>query len=193
MGKTVYKNSIESKRKIASAYLTFIAENNTSFTVTDIVKRVGINRGTFYLHFSNLDSVKNYIEDEISSNFRVLEQDFRQSEIDKCPEIIISKVNEIFSKDINFYKLIINTSPNTNLMDMIKGYIINSISNNFKIMKYVMNYDNFKMIVQYIVGGVLNTYSEWFRGHLECSLDDLALIMAKMIKVGVRGYLSNVN
>lgn len=190
MSKTEYKNSIQSRRKIASAYLSLLANKNNKFTVTDIVKKIGINRGTFYLHFKNLDEVASYIEDELADNFKVIEEDFRQNEIDKSPEIILNKFNEIFSKDIEYYRLVINVcEQNTVLVEKIKRYLINTISNNFKVMKYVMDHENFKIVVQYIVGGVVNAYMNWFKGKINCDLSRLSLLLSKMIKDGLKGVI----
>ena len=43
MKKAEYKNSIQSKKKITSTYLTLLIEKGDKFTVTDLVKRAGIN------------------------------------------------------------------------------------------------------------------------------------------------------
>ena len=104
MKKAEYKNAIQSKKKISSTYLTLLIETDNKFSVTDIVKAAGINRGTFYLHFKNLDDVAKYIEDELAANFKELEIDFRMSDIDHLPEVMIEKLNEILSKDLDYYR-----------------------------------------------------------------------------------------
>ena len=188
--KAEYKNAIQSRRKICSAYLTLLTETNNKFSVTDIVKLAGINRGTFYLHFENLQAVEKSIIEELANNFKVLEQDFRQAEIDKTPELILNKFNEILLKDLDYYRLIINASENYNLIEKIKVSILTAISNNFKIMQYVMNYDHFKMVVQYIVGGVIDTYIDWFKGNLTCSIEEISSFLSKLIKGGLKGCIN---
>ena len=94
------------------------------------------------------------------------------------------------SKDLEYFKLVINASENSNLMDRIKASILESISNNFQIIKYVSNYEKFKIVVQYIVGGVLDAYIDWFKGNIKCSLDEMSSFLAILIKNGVRGYIT---
>ena len=188
--KAEYKNAKLSKKKICSAYLNLLVNKGKSFTVTDIVKLTNINRGTFYLHYSSIKDVEQAIEEDLANNFKSLERDFRQVEIDKSPEIIVKKLNEILSKDLDYYKLLIKAKDSTYLIDKIKNYLFKSISNNFMIMRYVMNYENFKIIVQYIVSGVLDTYIDWFKGNINCTLEELSAILCKIIKGGLRGYLS---
>lgn len=189
MKKAEYKNSILSKKKIASTYLKLLIETGNKFTVTDVVNAVGMNRGTFYLHFKNLDDVAKYIEDELASNFKELEIDFRMTDIDHFPEVMIERLNELLSKDIDYYRLIITATGNGNLMEKIKNSILKSISNNFKIMKYVTNYENFKMVVQYVVGGVVNVYTDWFKGNINCMLDDLKKFLPMLIRQGLKGII----
>lgn len=189
MKKAEYKNSILSKKKIASTYLKLLIETGNKFTVTDVVNAVGMNRGTFYLHFKNLDDVAKYIEDELASNFKELEIDFRMTDIDHFPEVMIERLNELLSKDIDYYRLIITATGNNNLMEKIKNSILKSISNNFKIMKYVTNYENFKMVVQYVVGGVVNVYTDWFKGNINCMLDDLKKFLPMLIRQGLKGII----
>lgn len=191
MKKAEYKNAIQSKKKISSTYLTLLIETDNKFSVTDIVKAAGINRGTFYLHFKNLDDVAKYIEDELAANFKELEIDFRMSDIDHLPEVMIEKLNEILSKDLDYYRLIITASDNGNLMEKIKNSILKSIANNFKIMKYVTNYEIFKIVVQYIVGGVVNVYTDWFKGNINCKLEDLHKFLPTLIRNGIKGIIRN--
>lgn len=184
----IQKFNIEQK-KISSTYLTLLIEADNKFTVTDVVNAAGINRGTFYLHFKNLDDVAQYIENELASNFKELEIDFRMADIDHLPEVMIGRLNEILSKDIDYYRLIITATGNGNLMEKIKNSILKSISNNFKIMKYVTNYENFKMVVQYVVGGVVNVYTDWFKGNINCKLDDLKHFLPTLIRQGIKGII----
>lgn len=190
MKKNEYKNAIRSKKKIASAYLKLLNKHE-KFTITDIVDLAEINRGTFYLHFKNLTDVDRYIEEGLAENFKVLEEDFRQSDLSKTPEIILNKLNVVLLKDLEFYKLIVHSSETIHLMKKIENSIMKSISNNFKIMKYVNNYERFKIIVEYIVGGTITSYSEWIKGNIDCDIYTLSANIADLIKKGLVGVLSD--
>jgi len=190
--KAEYKNAIETKRKICAAYLSLL-KNGSKFSVTDIVKAAGINRGTFYLHYNSINDVAHAIEEELASNFKILELGFRQIEIDKQPEFIVNKFNEILSNNLEFYKLLFNTKETHVLVEKIKVSILKAISNNFMVMRYVMNYENFKVIVKYIVGGVLDAYIDWLKGNITYSLEELGEVVCKMIKGGLKGYLTYAN
>ena len=193
MKKQEYKNSIISKKKIASAYLSLLIENPDSVNVTEIVKKAGLHRGTFYIHFENVKMVEQHIEHELAQNFKDLETDFRLVQIDKTPEIILDKLNEILKKDLDFYRLFIRAAINTNLMETIKKSILVSISNNFQVMRYVMNYERFKIVIQYIAGGVIGTYSDWLMGNIDCTLEELSMHLTDLIKTGLKEFIQDGN
>lgn len=193
MIKQEYKNAIISKKKIASAYLKLMVESPNNVTVTEIVKIAGLNRGTFYLHFNNVKEVEEFIGNELSENFKDLETDFRQIQIDKTPETILNKLNEIIQKDLDFYRLFIKAASGTSLMDIVKKSVLISISNNFKVMRYVMNYERFKVVVQYVTGGVMDTYTDWLKGNIDCSLEELSLHLSNLIKTGLKEFINNEN
>ena len=193
MQKQEYKNSILTKKKITSAYLNLLIEKPETINVTEIVKRSGINRGTFYLHFNNVKAVEQYIERELANNFKNLELDCRYGQINKTPEIILSKLNEILLKDLEFYRLFICAVSKSNLMETIKKSLLISISNNFKVMKYVMNYERFKIVVQYIVCGAIDVYTDWFKGNIDCTIEELSNNLVLLIKNGLKDFIIDEN
>ncbi|MBR2969941.1 MAG: hypothetical protein IKC49_02680 [Clostridia bacterium] len=192
MTKKTYKNAIETKKKISTAYLELLSSGNTQPNVTDLVDRAKINRGTFYLHFKNISEVSDFVNITLSENFKGLEREFRSVDIDNLPSVIIGKVNEILSQDLDYYKLLINASDNCNIMDKIKYYIIASIYNNFKLMKYITNLDRFKTAIHYIVSGILAIYIQWFKGEIEGDLSSLCEHMTCLISSGLKGYIKTL-
>ena len=193
MQKQEYKNTIQTKKKISAAYLELLIEKPESISVTEIVKKAEINRGTFYLHFENVKAVEKHIENELAQNFKDLELDFRQIQIDQTPETILNKFNEILLRDLDFYRLFIRAASETNLMETIKKSLLISISNNFKVMRYVMNYERFKTVVQYIAGGAINVYTDWFKGNIDCTIEELSTNLAMLIKRGLKDFIKDGN
>ena len=189
MKKQEYKNSKQSKKKIASAYLKLLVESPADLNVTQIVKNAEINRGTFYLHFANVKAVDEYIQSELAENFKNLEEEFREIQVDLTPEIILNKLNEILLCDLEFYKLIINAGS-SNLMEKIKEIILVAISNNFMVMRYVTDFERFKVVIQYIVGGGIDAYVNWLNGKINCSLDELCVYLSSLIKHGLKGVIN---
>ena len=73
--KAEYRSSIRSKTMIKEAMLELMVEKPfDKITITDIVKKADINRGTFYAHYDNtsevLKSISASVMDEIASAFK---------------------------------------------------------------------------------------------------------------------------
>lgn len=67
MKKTTYINSIRSCKKIQQAVLALAKEVNDikDLTITNVVEKAKINRGTFYNHYSSIEEVVDDIEKEL--------------------------------------------------------------------------------------------------------------------------------
>lgn len=191
MDKKIYASSIARKKEIARAYIELL-NTKKKFSVTDLVAQAKINRGTFYLHFKNLNDVENYIEEYLAQNFKMLEVDFRLTDISKTPEVILNKLNEILLKDLEFYKVIIRAENNA-LMKKIQHSVFVSISNNFEIMKYVTKLENFEITVRQIVGGCTGVYTDWLKGKINCPITEVSEFMTKLIRNGLNGVIKYGN
>lgn len=188
MEKSEYKNAIENKKKMIQAFLK-LSIDKEKFTVTDLVKLAGVNRGTFYLHFKSLDDVGKLIEQKLVQNFKVLEEEFRVCDISQTPEIMMERLNEIIMKDYDFYKMIIISNKSVNLMEEIRSTILNSISNNFRVMRYVTDINKFKIVVHYITGGVISIYTSWFKGIIDYNLKEITEFCKNLITSGLKGVV----
>lgn len=188
--KKEYKNAKITKRKIAMAYLVLFKEKQNNFTICDLVKQANINRGTFYLHFKSKEEVWDMIVRGVTSKFKVIEEQFRTFDIDRTPEVILNKLNLIIKSDVEFFTLVVGAGEQINLIEKIKIAILNSISNNFKVMKYIFSMEHFNIVSQYIVGGVVNTYKEWFNKNIKCDLDEITTFLSILIKQGLKGCIN---
>ncbi|HNB53818.1 MAG TPA: TetR/AcrR family transcriptional regulator, partial [Anaerolineales bacterium] len=64
--KAEYRSSIRSKRLIRQAFVELLKEKDLEkITVTNIITRANINRGTFYAHYQDVRAVIEQIENEI--------------------------------------------------------------------------------------------------------------------------------
>ena len=117
MAKAEYKSAIRSRKLIRTAFVELMQEKDTDkITVTDIVKRADINRGTFYAHYSDTHAVLEQIENEFlqhileildDSNYETFIQNpypvFQSHIIKSFPIKESEKSNPSFLAAIHFY------------------------------------------------------------------------------------------
>jgi|SRR5699024_865793 len=72
---------IKTKKAIKDAFIDIIKENGReSISITKLAKKAQINRGTFYLHYQNIDELANeFYDDFISQLYDLFEKDLNKS------------------------------------------------------------------------------------------------------------------
>lgn len=187
MKKAEYKNAIETKRKISFAYLKLLKDNPKDVSISKIVKVASVTRGTFYLHFKNINDLEVHIQNNLSEDFKCIETAFRQFDLDEFPDKVVLKINELLKKNIEYYRLVASVFKNNYVVEQVKESIFKSVSNNFNLMKYITDMNRFKSVVEYLSAGLMSVYSKWLKNEISMSLDDLAPLLSSLIKNGVKG------
>lgn len=157
--------------------------------VTDIVTMAGVNRSTFYLHFASVDDLKCQLENQLISDFRAIEHEFRLCEIDKNPELVLNKINNLLLSDLKLYRMLLSSDHATTLSRRMREAIKQSISNNFQVMKYITDINKFRMVVEYITGGVFSVYIAWIQGLINCDIEYITEYCASLIINGLKGAI----
>ena len=49
------------------------------------------------------------------------------------------------------------------------------------------------MVAQYIVGGAIDVYTDWFKGNIDCSIEDLSQNLTLLIKRGLKDFIQDEN
>ena len=93
-------------------------------------------------------------------------------------------------QDYELYKMLIVSNKSEKLIEGIRTAILNSISNNFKVMRYVTDFNKFKIVVNYITGGVMSIYTAWFKGIIDYNLKEITEFCKSLIKSGLKGVVN---
>ena len=74
MARAEYRSAIRSRKLINAALADLLQEKPLDkITVTDVVNRAQINRGTFYAHYADIpDVIQNLIQNLLLNNLRIL-------------------------------------------------------------------------------------------------------------------------
>lgn len=187
--KTIYKNAVRSKKMIKTAFATVLQNKEIDkVTVTDIVNEAGINRGTFYLHYKGIADLVEDIQDEIAEKFLSILEGFEEYNTDSLVKIMIPRMNNILEEDLDYYRLLINSKQYGKFALKQKRVLIGVIA---KASGYNGDINNplMKAMINYITGGVVSIYSDWFAGNIDCTLEELGQMCISMINrtLGYRG------
>ena len=182
--KAEYRSSIRSHRMIREAYTQFLKEKGLSkITVTDIVTRADLNRAIFYAHYPDVRGVAEEIEDEIIEKMIDVLKEFKFTSFFKNPAPFLLKLSRCLEEDDEFYRTLIMANGSEIFMEKLKNVFSNYMLNNSDIPVDMRHTKTVRLRVSYFAGEIINLYKQWFRGDLDCTLNDIALEISRLLQL----------
>ncbi len=186
-GKAEYRSAIRSRRLIREAYTAMLREKDLSkITVTDIVKRADINRATFYAHYPDVRGVTEEIENEIIAKMLGMLKEFEFTDFFRNPAPLLLELSRSLEEDAEFYRILIKANGSEIFMEKLKKCFTDYMLNDSDIPEDMRHSKMVRLRVCYFAGGIVNLYKQWFRGDLDCSLNDIAMEVSKLLQLEAR-------
>ena len=162
---------MRSRKLIKTALADLLQEKPLDkITVTDVVNRAQINRGTFYAHYSDIPDVIHQMVDEAFRCIRDVLAD-QTCEMKDLPGILLGKIQSILDEDQLFYRKIIASNASVQLSDRLCQVVVDYLLENEGRFTAVSHRD-FEMTVRFCAGGLSRLYQDWFSGNLQCSQEE---------------------
>ena len=182
--KAEYRSAIRSRRMIREAYTELLKEKDLSkITVTDIIKRADLNRATFYAHYPDVRGVTEEIENEIIAKMLDVLEEFRYTNFFRNPAPLLLKLSRYLEEDADFYRTLVRANGSEIFMEKLKKVFTDHMINDSDIPDDMRSSKMVSLRVCYFAGGVVNLYKQWFRGDLDCTLNDIAMEVSKLLQL----------
>jgi len=172
MAKAEYRSAVRSRRLIHTALADLLLEKPLDkITVTDVVNRAEINRGTFYAHYADIPDVINSL---IQQTFDKIRDAISQQEgpLTQMPGVLLKRIQEMLEEDLDFYKKIMNSGAASvlyeQLVNIVLEYLLQQDTDDS-----VNDHEMYILTIRFCAGGLSNLYRDWFAGKLTLSLDEL--------------------
>lgn len=146
-------------------------------TVSKLVERADINRGTFYNHYDNIFSIAKEFEDEVLEILIDSSKEFNNVNdiFNFCDDVVIYlKENE------EMYKMILSSKDPLAFLEKLNNMLQENL---FEYLKKSNNKKGTRMNISFYVDGVLNQALRYFNGNVDYDLDDLNVYMKKWFKI----------
>ena len=174
MAKAEYRSAIRSRKLIKEALADLLMEKPLDkITVTDVVNRAQINRGTFYAHYADIPDVIHHL---IQNTFA----DIRQALSEQpnfprnIPHTLLQRIQTILEADLAFYRKIMNSSASAMMQEQLVQVMLDYLLQREKELAGV-NHEQYVLMIRFCAGGLSNLYHDWFAGKLPFSLDELTV------------------
>jgi AcrR family transcriptional regulator len=165
-----YANAKRSEAALRQALIDEIREGKTvgTISISDLVKRANVNRGTFYNHYRNINDVVNDIELDLVNGTYDL---WRAAKEDPRPlETFFASVNAYVREGRNRYDGILSRLPTFIYKDVktMSHQLCDSIFSEFT------NDDENKRRLYIVMDGACNQYIDYLIGLNTWELEDIS-------------------
>lgn len=167
--KARYINSVRTEKMIYDAYTKLLWQKPMNkITVSDVVKLAGINRGTFYLHYPDINALVEIYENEIINTLMEIASitSFLESQID---------TNRAFSRfntsDALFNERIQNAYIEKRCADAMAQCRLSHVTP-----------EECRQIVSFISGGMMKLYHDWLRSDPLVPVATINKALAELIR-----------
>lgn len=172
MSKAEYRSSIRSKQLIQKALIDLLQEKQVDkITVSDVVRKAEINRGTFYAHYTDIPDVLNHMIMQFFSTIREAISDHPRRLTD-IPHALMSRVQAILEADLDFCTKIMTSSASSLMYEQLVSTVLDYMIQQEERFGFG-NHELYVLTVRFCAGGLSNLYRDWFAGKVDISLDEL--------------------
>lgn len=166
----MYKNSIRSEKLIKNAVIDLLSEKKdiNKISVSETVKRAGVNRGTFYNHYSDVKDVLSQIEAEMMCS---LSEKWQASFLKEGPrfDAFIEDLVASFRENEPLFTKLVQSVPHYVFVD-VKVKICNVFLNNPG--REVMSREG-KALIMFLSNGISGAFLDYFLGKSDFSLQEI--------------------
>ncbi len=172
-----------------SFFLLINEKNYDKITVSDVVKKSGIVRSTFYNHYENVMELVDAAEDKtIDDIFSLMESFHPRNDHELCKSYFLAICN--YTKDnpflSNLFKSPRGDSFLEKAMTMFHRYVSETGKNGDVIPK---SREHFTFLIAGTIGFTVGVLHKWSAENFESSAEDVADVLAEAFLNGVLPFL----
>ena len=192
MAKSEYRSAVRSRKLIKEALADLLLEKPLDkITVTDVVNRAQINRGTFYAHYADIPDVIHHLIDETFSQIRDAISDLTPG-MENLPRALLTQVQRILESDMNFYQKVLASSASAymqeHLVNILLAYVLQQAA-----LFSPENAMAYELSIRFCAGGLSNLYRDWFAGKLPLTLDQLTDEACRLTEAMIHNGALNIS
>ncbi len=170
--KNLNRSSKKTKNLIKNTFAELIKENQelSKITVSELVKRADINRGTFYNHYDSIYDVAEELEAEI---INVL---FENTKKLNSLEDIFNYLDEVINylkKNEEMYKLLLASNEPQVFLKKLKNSMLDKLYNSLNNNPNFKNSVTLKFEVAFFTDGIVSQVLNYFTGKSDYTLDEI--------------------
>jgi len=180
--KKEYRSAIRSRKLIRQAFYEILKEKNfEKITVTDIVKKADVNRSTFYAHYPDVMGVVEEIQEEILDYTQKFMEEIDFHDFYTNPKPYLQNIVKLVAENNELYRLLMTSAMAAKQLEQIKYILVERTIATVKAPELFKDKFELEFSVRFFMGGVVEVYTQWLYGVIDCSLEELTDQLAEII------------
>ncbi len=177
------KNGLRSKALIREAFIHLLQEKDAKLiTVTDVASKAGINRSTFYAHYTCIKDVLDEMQKEVTDMMNDLLKDFSFKSFFSDTTQMLQEINHLIEDNIIYYRILLYQESTDLFIRKLNDRFVSYMKTDPSIPAAIKNSKSYELRICFFAGGIVNLYVDYLRGKLDCSLEDIPLEVGRMLK-----------
>lgn len=190
--KAEYRNKIRSKNMIKEAFFELLKEKDyNKITVTDIVNKANLNRSTFYAHYMDVRAITEEFENEVVEKMMELLKKFEFKNFFDNPTPLLLEISRFLEKHESEYQILLKINDAESFLKKLRDIFANYMKLDSDIPNYLNDTKMVNLRISYFSGGIINMYQDYFNGKLNCTLNDIALEVSKLLSMEAKELFEN--
>ncbi|MCH5204356.1 MAG: TetR/AcrR family transcriptional regulator [Oscillospiraceae bacterium] len=157
----VDRRVVRTKKAIRSALFEITETKDiSSVTVSELARKAGVNRRTFYTHYAGITDIVEEVEEELVDGIRGIALNFHDNNLRECAYDVFVKLNDIVSDDFDYCFRRLKLDLQGAFVERIRE-IIDEFAQ--KIVKSAGNisFEKARFAASFAVGGFITAFFEW--------------------------------
>lgn len=150
-------------------------------TVKDITERVDLNRGTFYLHYTDTYDLLDKVENELIADFRDMIEHYNPTPENSSAFVIIDQVFDYIMENIDICRTLILSDSNSRFLQKIMDVIIEK---GFQILRQFSKTDDpvlMEYSFRFISYGLVGVLKSWMEDGMKVPRLEIAAMLNRLI------------
>ncbi len=158
-------------------------------SVKELADRVDINRGTFYLHYTDIDNLVESIQTEIYNGFNKLLSDVTVQRIKDEPVEILFDICTFLSQNSDICAVLLSRHNNMNFAESTSALLGKKCYELFTEAYPDLTKERYDLIYEYFKYAGIGITRSWLTNHTERTPRQIAELWFSMAKGSVHGIL----
>ena len=172
------KRVIKTKQALTEALFDLLETKSIDdVTVTKLCDKAGVNRRTFYIHYSNVDDIFNDYQEELSTEvYHALKN------TDGDIETLLSTFDRILTSNFQGFKQLCLNKKHHAFIDRLQKMLFTTMEDALLVNQQSAND---QLILQYLSCGLINSYIYWFENPEKLNYQELSIVNKQIIQTNL--------